>query len=83
MEETNNNQAQVTTAPKKFDTHKVFAAIGIILTVTFLILAGLWWYFWGRVAEEVDEAQTVKVSTSSSKPSTNSATKSATPSGTP
>ena len=65
------------TEKPKFNTHKVFAAIGIILTVVILIIAALW-YFVGDTFNTDDENNTVKVSTSSAKPSTNSATKSAT-----
>ncbi len=80
MEETNPTNPSPTPAPAspgKFNTHKVFAAIGIILTVTILILAGLWWYFWGQVSDQVEENNAVKVTTSSAHPATNSATTSA------
>lgn len=72
------NQPQVVTATPKFNTHKVFAAIGIILTVTILILAALSWYFWDEIFDTVEEEQvTTKVSTTSATTATNSATTSA------
>lgn len=71
-----NQPIQVHTGSPNFNTHKVFAAIGIILTVVIILIAGLWYFTSGQGTE--DEDQNVKVSTSSAKPATNSATKSAT-----
>lgn len=59
-----------------FNTHKVFAAVGIILTIVIIFIAALWYFTDSNSSG--DEDQTVKVSTSSAKPATKSATKSAT-----
>lgn len=59
-----------------FFTHKVFAAIGLILISTITIVAGVWWYV-NRSAGSTatDNSTTVKVTTTSAKPATSSATK--------
>ena len=73
----NTNINQVTPAAPKFNTHKVFAAIGIILTAAIIITAAVWYFTDGRFTGEVED-HPVKDSTSQAKPATNSATKSAT-----
>lgn len=70
------NINQVTPAAPKFNTHKVFAAIGIILTVLILVIAGIW-YFTDSQSPVDEEDNAVKVTTSSAKPATKSATTSA------
>jgi hypothetical protein len=69
----------VTPGSPKFNLHKVFASIGIILTVSIIILAAVWWFL-EKDNKGVEEDNTVKVTTSSAKPATESATKSASPS---
>lgn len=59
-----------------FNTHKVFAAIGIILTMVIIILAALW-YYTGMGADVEENEDTVKVTTSSAKPASKSASPSA------
>lgn len=66
---------QVSPVKPTFDTHKVFAAIGIILTVTIFAIAALWYFTDTNKGAGVEED--VKVTTSSAKPATNSATTSA------
>lgn len=73
----NESTNQVTNSQPKFNTHKVFAAVGIILTIIIIAIAAIW-YFSGGNFSSTDEDNTVKVSTTSAKPSTNPATKSAT-----
>ena len=50
-------------------THKVFAAVGLILIGTIIAAAGIWWYASGRNTDSAtDEVETTtKVSTSSAK----------------
>lgn len=60
---------QVTPAAPKFNTHKVFAAIGIILIVAIIFASGLWYFTEGNSSSD-NEGTTVKVSTSSAKPKT-------------
>jgi len=77
----NTNPNPTATPKKKFDLHKVFAAIGVILIVLVLFGAGL--YYFVQNAENksgnAEETTTVKVSTSSAKAktATNSASASA------
>ncbi|HSX57896.1 MAG TPA: hypothetical protein VLE47_01325 [Candidatus Saccharimonadales bacterium] len=59
-----------------FFTHKVFAAIGLILIGTIIAAAGIWWYAnRSSGSTETDSSTTVKVTTTSAKPATASATK--------
>ncbi len=61
---------------KAFDFHKVFAALGIVLTISILILAGVWYLVEGKNTQYFDdEEDTVKISTSSAKTSTKSSEK--------
>lgn len=63
----------VTPTQSKFNFHKVFAAIGIILTVVIIIVAAIW-YLTDQNTKGTSEDDTVKVTTSSAKPATKSAT---------
>ncbi len=63
----------VTPTASKFNFHKVFASIGIILTLVIIIVAAIW-YFMEQQSGEGSEDNTVKVTTSSAKPATKSAT---------
>lgn len=57
-----------------FHTHKVFAAIGIILIVAIVIVGGIWYFVQSALDKVIpDEFVTNKVSTSSAKISTTSA----------
>ncbi len=58
-------------------THKVFAAIGLILIGTIIAVAGIWWYAMRNSTPAEDNSTTtvVKTSTSSAKTATISATK--------
>lgn len=59
-----------------FYTHKVFAAIGIILIVTIAIVAGVWYYVESQGGNKTPETQNdVKVSTQTAKTATKSAEK--------
>ncbi len=58
-----------------FYTHKVFAAIGLILIGTVVAVAGVWYYMESNSKGTAEEDNSVKVSTSSAKPATTSATK--------
>ena len=69
---------QVTPSAPKFNTHKVFAAIGIILTAAIIAAAAIWYFTGGNTSTDDEIGTSVKVSTSSAKPKV--ATKSATPS---
>lgn len=62
----------------RFDFHKVLAAVGLILIVTIIISAGIW-YFVGNVGTETttDTGPTIKVSSDSASLATKSATPSA------
>lgn len=55
-----------------FHTHKVFAAIGIILTVAIIAIGGIWYFVQSTEdkAPAAEEETTVKVSTSSPKQKT-------------
>lgn len=55
-------------------THKVFASVGLILIGTIVAIAGIWWYTQNQANSEPEDTS-VKVSTTSAKPSTSSATK--------
>lgn len=48
-----------------FFTHKVFAAIGIILIVAITAVAGIWWYVDGRYSKNYNENEAYKTSTDS------------------
>ena len=57
-------------------THKVFAAVGLILIGTIIAVAGVWWYVENQTgAETANKTTTTKVSTSSAKKTTASAEK--------
>ncbi len=58
-------------------THKVFAAIGLILIGTIVAVAGIWWYVQGQDKNSGTEDTTVttKVATTSAKTATVSASK--------
>ncbi len=68
---------QVTPSAPKFNTHKVFAAIGIILTVAIIAVAAIWYFTDSSSSSDDESGTTVKVSTSSAKPATKSATSAA------
>lgn len=51
-------------------THKVFAAVGLILIGTIIAVAGIWYYVEGQSGTATDETTTTKVSTSSAKADT-------------
>lgn len=78
-----NEQNIMPNTPKKFNLHKVFASIGIILIAIIIIGAGVW-YFVQSAEDKVPSSDTeitvTKVSTDSAKTKTasNSATSSAT-----
>src|SRR3990172_3163929 len=56
-------------------THKVFAAVGLILIGVIIAIAGIWYYVEGRYSKDGYSADdnTYKTSTSSTKPATSSA----------
>ncbi|HSX57654.1 MAG TPA: hypothetical protein VLE47_00085 [Candidatus Saccharimonadales bacterium] len=60
-----------------FFTHKVFAAIGLILIGAIIAIAGIWWYVQSQDKSSgvEDTTTTTKVSTTSAKTATISATK--------
>lgn len=74
-----NVQVKTNSGSKAFDFHKVFAAIGLILIVAIVILAGVWYFAEGQNSTFFGEdTDTVKVSTESAKTATKSASQSAT-----
>lgn len=74
-----NIQVKTDSSAKSFDFHKVFAAIGLILIVAIVILAGVWYFVEGQYSSFFgDDSDTVKVSTESAKTATKSASQSAT-----
>lgn len=58
-------------------THKVFAAVGLVLIGTIIAVAGIWYYLENQSGTNstADETTTTKVSTDSAKKSTESAEK--------
>lgn len=58
-----------------FNTHKVFAAIGLILVVVLLVVGGVWAYVQNESKTKEEKDKSVKVTTSSAKPATKSAEK--------
>ena len=60
-----------------FHTHKVFAAIGIILTALIIIIALLWYFTGSSLLFDNNEEDITKVSTSSAKKATDSSSKNA------
>ena len=74
-----NIQVKTNSKSKIFDFHKIFAAIGLILTVAIIVLSGVWYFVEGQHSSFFgDEEGTTKISTSSASIATKSATESAT-----